>query len=100
MKPRPFDMPDSKRGDKHDPRGGAPAANGSGRHQHVRGKNEVIHEAVRLGHEIGIRASAVSTSPHPVLALEQLEAELETACHLARDVRRLINEQVEHHPQK
>jgi hypothetical protein len=56
-------------------------------------KTEVVKEAVRLGHELGVRAHAVETSPHPLLALEQLEAELDFACHLCRDVRRLIEEQ-------
>jgi hypothetical protein len=92
-------MPDSKREQKHDSRNGAPSSNGGGRMPNARGKREVIDEASRLAHEIGVRASAVLSSPHPLLALEQLEAELETACHLARDVRRLINDQVEH-PQK
>ena len=59
---------------------------------HVRTKSEVIAEAIRIGNEIGVRARAVETSPHQVLALEQLEADLDFACHLARDVRRLITE--------
>lgn len=59
---------------------------------HLKSKREVIDEALRTGHEICVRAHAVETSLHPVLALEQLEAELECACHLARDIRRLIDE--------
>lgn len=55
-----------------------------------RSKSEVVAEARRLGHDISVRAQAVESSPHPILALEQLEAELEYACHLVRDVRRLI----------
>ena len=69
------------------------APSDSRRAPHVKTKAEVIQEAVRLGHELGVRAQAVQTSPHPVLALEQLAAELDFACHLVRDVRRLIDEQ-------
>ena len=58
----------------------------------VKSKAEVIHDALRIGHDLGVRAHALATSPHPLLALEQLEAELDSACHLVRDVRRLIEE--------
>lgn len=75
-------MPDSKRISKPD-----------GKVVHARTKAEVIAEASRLGHEIAVKAKAIESSPHPVLALEQLEAELDFACHLARDVQRLISEQ-------
>jgi hypothetical protein len=68
-------MPDSKRISKHD-----------GKPVHVRTKAEVISEAARLGHEIMVRAQAIGSSPHPLLALKQLQADLEFAGHLARDV--------------
>jgi hypothetical protein len=74
-------MPESKR-----------ASRPEGRAMHVKTKPEVLEEAARLAHEIAVKAKAIEGSPHPVLALEQLEAELEFACHLARDVRRLITE--------
>ena len=74
---------DSKRISKHD-----------GKPVHIRTRKEVIEEAVRLGHDLQVRAHAIDSSPHPLLALEQLEAELDYACHLARDVQRLIREHV------
>lgn len=55
-------------------------------------KAEVLAEASRLAHDIGVKAKAIENSPHPLLALEQLEADLELAGHLARDARNLINE--------
>lgn len=69
------------------------APSDSRRMPHVKNKREVVQEAIRLAHELDVRAHAVETSPHPLLALEQLEAELDLACHLCRDVRRLIEEQ-------
>ncbi|HVY62343.1 MAG TPA: hypothetical protein VHF22_11855 [Planctomycetota bacterium] len=75
-------MPDSKRISKHD-----------GKPIHIRTRAEVIAEAVRLGHDIGVKARAIESSQHPILALEQLQADLDFACHLARDVQRLISEQ-------
>jgi len=73
----------------------SPGSRHESRPVHTRTKTEVLEEAARLAHEIGVRAKAVESSPHPVLALEQLEAELEIACHLARDVRRIVKEHVE-----
>ena len=68
------------------------APSDSRRIPHAKTKAEVIQDALRIGHNLGVKAHAVATSPHPVLALEQLEAELDFACHLCRDVRRLIEE--------
>ena len=64
----------------------------SGRLTKARSRDEVLAEVDRLGHELISRARAVKTSPHPHLALEQLEAELELASHVAADVRRLVAE--------
>jgi hypothetical protein len=60
---------------------------------HHRTRDQVIAEAERLGHELIERARALHdhTSPHPRLALEQLEAELELAAHLAIDVKNLLS---------
>ncbi len=84
-------MPDSKQ----DSRPGNGSRRNPAVNVHQRSKPEVIAEAIRVAHDIEVRARAVESSPHPKLALEQLEAELDFACHLARDVRRLIGEQVE-----
>jgi hypothetical protein len=71
----------------------------SGRHAHAhtRTRDEVLTEAERLGHELITRARAVKTSPHPHLALEQLEAELQVAAHVAADVKRLAAEPTHAH---
>lgn len=59
---------------------------------HHRTREDVLAEATRVGHEIMDRARAAlhHDSPHPVLALEQLRAELELAGHLAAEVRALL----------
>jgi len=59
---------------------------------HQRTREQAAAEAERLGHELVERARAVleHSAPHPRLALEQLEAELELAAHLAHDVKRLL----------
>ena len=62
---------------------------------HDRTREEVIAEAQRIGHEIIERARAAHDSPHPILALEQLEAELELAAHLGADVKRLLGKRAE-----
>jgi hypothetical protein len=64
----------------------------SGRLKTQRTRDEILAEADRIGHELISRAKAVKTSPHPHLALEQLEAELEQAGHLAPDVKRIASE--------
>jgi hypothetical protein len=59
---------------------------------HHRTKEQAAAEAEQLGHELIERARAIREhcSPHPHLALEQLEAELERAAHLAADVKLLL----------
>jgi hypothetical protein len=57
---------------------------------HQRTREEALAEAERIGHELIERARAAHASMHPHLALEQLEAELELAAHLALDVKRLL----------
>jgi hypothetical protein len=64
----------------------------SGRNAKPKTRAHVIAEATRLAHDIAVKAQAIESSPHPILALEQLEADLELAGHLARDARALINE--------